>query len=54
MEISNLIVITSIADADVLTIENYLKQYYRGLESSAGGDAAPGKFLLELEIIASH
>ena len=37
MEISNLVVITSIADADVLTIETYLKQYYRGLTSTSSG-----------------
>ena len=37
MEISNLVVITSIADADVSTIETYLKQYYRGLTSSSSG-----------------
>ena len=36
-EASNLVVITSIADADVSTIENYLKQYYRGLTSSSSG-----------------
>jgi len=36
-EASNLIVITSIADADVSTIESYLKQYYRGLTSSSSG-----------------
>ena len=53
-EASNLVVITSIADADVSVIETYLKQYFRGLESIAGGDALPGKFMLELEIIASH
>ena len=53
-ESSNLVVITSIADADVLTIETYLKQYYRGPLSVEGGDALPGKFLLELEILASH
>ena len=54
MEMSNMVVITSIADADVLTIETYLKQFYRGLESSPGGDALPGKFMLELDILASH
>ena len=53
-ESSNLVVITSVADADVLTIETYLKQYYRGPLSVEGGDALPGKFLLELEILASH
>ena len=53
-EASNLVVITSIADSDVSTIETYLKQYYRGLESAAGGDALPGKFMLELDILASH
>ena len=53
-EASNLVVITSIADSDVSTIETYLKQYYRGLESAAGGDALPGKFMLELDIRASH
>ena len=37
MEISNLVVITSIADADVLIIETYLKQYYRGLTSTSSG-----------------
>ena len=36
-ESSNLVVITSIADADVLTIETYLKQYYRGLSSTTSG-----------------
>ena len=36
-EASNLVVITSISDANVLTIENYLKQYYRGLTSSSSG-----------------
>ena len=36
-EASNLVVITSITDADVLVIETYLKQYYRGLESSSSG-----------------
>ena len=54
MEMSNMVVISSIADADVLTIETYLKQYYRGLESVGGGDALPGKFMLELDILASH
>ena len=54
MEISNMIVISSIADSDVSTIEKYLKQYYRGLETVEGGDALPGKFMLELDILASH
>ena len=36
-EASNLVVITSIADSDVSTIESYLKQYYRGLTSSSSG-----------------
>ena len=36
-ESSNLVVITSVADADVLTIETYLKQYYRGLSSTTSG-----------------
>ena len=36
-ESSNLVVITSVADADVLTIETYLKQYYRGLSSTPSG-----------------
>ena len=54
MEMSNMVVISSIQDADVLTIETYLKQCYRGLESVGGGDALPGKFMLELDILASH
>ena len=53
-EASNLVVITSIADSDVSTVETYLKQYYRGLGSTAGGDALPGKFMLELDIRSSH
>ena len=43
---SNLVVITSVADADVLTIETYLKQYYRGPLSVAGGGRAARQVLL--------
>ena len=39
-EASNLVVITSVADSDVETIETYLKQYYRGLESTPSGAAS--------------
>ena len=51
MEISNLVVITSIADADVLTIETYLKQYYRGLvSSSSGGASTDATWFAEIDI----
>ena len=51
MEISNLVVITSIADADVLTVETYLKQYYRGLvSSSSGGASTDATWFAEIDI----
>ena len=54
MEISNLVVITSIADADVLTIEKYLKQYWRGLVSTSSGSASTdATFFIELDVDVS-
>ena len=50
-EASNLIVITSIADADVSTIETYLKQYYRGLtETSSGATSTDATWFAEIDI----
>ena len=54
MEISNMVVITSIADADVLVIETYLKQYCRGLTStSSGGASTDATFFIELDVDVS-
>ena len=51
MEISNLVVITSIADADVLTVETYLNQYYRGrVASSSGGASTDATWFAEIDI----
>ena len=48
---SNLVVITSIADADVLTVETYLKQYYRGLTStSSGATSTDATWFAEIDI----
>ena len=50
-ESSNLVVITSVADADVLTIETYLKQYYRGLIStSSGATSTDATWFAEIDI----
>ena len=50
-EASNLVVITSIADADVLVIETYLKQYYRGLvSSSSGATSTDATWFAEIDI----
>jgi len=48
-EISNLIVIESVADADVEECELYLRQYYRGVTAGTESSTA-GKFLIELDI----
>ena len=54
MEISNMVVITSISDSDVSTIETYLKQYYRGLESTSSGSASTdATFFIELDVDVS-
>ena len=48
---SNLVVITSIADADVLTVETYMKQYYRGLVStSSGATSTDATWFAEIDI----
>ena len=53
-EASNLVVITSIADADVLVIETYLKQSYRGLVSASSGSASTdATFFIELDVDVS-
>ena len=50
-EASNLVVITSVADSDVETIETYLKQYYRGLESTpSGGSSTDATWFAEIDI----
>ena len=50
-EASNLVVITSIADSDVSTIETYLKQYYRGLTStSSGATSTDATWFAEIDI----
>ena len=50
-EASNLVVITSVADADVSTIETYLKQYYRGLvSSSSGATSTDATWFAEIDI----
>ena len=52
-KISNIVFITSIADADVEECELYLRQYYRGIPAGSTTYTA-GKFVAELEIQASH